>query len=105
MSYIYKFTKKCHSQAISTENELKVSIIIIKIHSHTVVLKKHQNFQIPLELQRENITIEWSIAERASPYTCGVPLCDLCLTEKLFIAKAEKRVPKTPLKDTISHNI
>ena len=43
----------------------------------------------------ENFIIKWSIAETASPYTSGTKWCDLCLTEKLLLAKAD---PETLLK-------
>ena len=39
----------------------------------------------------EDFTIKWSVAAKASPYICGSKRCDLCLTEKLRIAKAEPR--------------
>ena len=39
----------------------------------------------------EDFTIKWSVAAKASPYICGSKRCDLCLTEKLLIAKADPR--------------
>ena len=39
----------------------------------------------------EDFTIKWSVAAKAFPYTCGSKRCDLCLTEKLLIAKADQR--------------
>ena len=43
------------------------------------------------ELKNNNITydLKWSIAYKAHPYTRGTRKCDLCLTEKLVIIKAE----------------
>lgn len=40
-------------------------------------------------LKRRNIPyrIRWSIATRAQPYKCGSRRCDLCLTEKVIIAR------------------
>ena len=35
-----------------------------------------------------NYTIDWSIAMKAHPYICGTAKCDLCLCEKLLIARA-----------------
>ena len=43
-----------------------------------------------LKKQKRQYSIKWSIAARASPYKCGSRRCDLCLTEKLTIALAEK---------------
>ena len=39
----------------------------------------------------EDFTIKWSVAAKPSPYICGSKRCDLCLTEKLLIAKADPR--------------
>ena len=39
----------------------------------------------------EDFTIKWSVASRASPYICGSKRCDLYLTEKLLITKADPR--------------
>ena len=39
--------------------------------------------------KNETYTVTWSILENASPYMCGTRKCDLCITEKLLIAKAE----------------
>ena len=38
----------------------------------------------------EDFTFKWSVAAKAFPYTCS-KRCDLCLTEKLLIAKADPR--------------
>ena len=35
------------------KGNLKLSVMFIKIHSHTVLIKKQQNFQIHLELERQ----------------------------------------------------
>ena len=39
--------------------------------------------------KNEPYTISWSVMDNASPYACGTRKCDLCITEKLHIAKAE----------------
>ena len=39
----------------------------------------------------EDFTIKWSVPAKASRYTCGSKRCNLCLTEKLLIAKADSR--------------
>ena len=36
-----------------------------------------------------NYGLKWSIAFKAHPYTGGTRKCDLCLTEKLAIIKAD----------------
>ena len=36
-----------------------------------------------------NYDLKWSIACKAHPYTGGTRKCDLCLTEKLAIMKAD----------------
>ena len=36
-----------------------------------------------------NYGLKWSIASKAHPYTGGARKCDLCLTEKLAIMKAD----------------
>ena len=43
------------------------------------------------ELKDNNIqhNLKWCIASKARPYVCGSRKCDLCLTEKLTIIKAD----------------
>ena len=38
-----------------------------------------------------NYMLRWAIGSFASPYKCGSKRCDLCLTEKLYIIKADTR--------------
>ena len=42
-----------------------------------------------LKDRNEDYTITWKVGANASRYACGTRRCDLCLTEKLLIAKAE----------------
>ena len=42
--------------------------------------------------------LQWSIKAYASPYKCGTRKCDLCLTEKMIIARSD---PKKLLKKRI----
>jgi hypothetical protein len=42
-----------------------------------------------LKNQNKQFKIAWSIAATSSPYRAGSRRCDLCLTEKLIIAKAD----------------
>ena len=37
----------------------------------------------------ENFDISWKIVAKASPYICGSKKCDICLTEKVFIADGD----------------
>ena len=39
----------------------------------------------------KNFTITWSIAQTASPYTLETRWCNLCLTEKLPLAKSDTK--------------
>ena len=45
-------------------------------------------------LRNENIRLDinWSVAAHASPYKYGCYSCDLCLTEKLFIARSDPKL-------------
>ena len=47
-----------------------------------------------LEDKEEEFTLKLSIAAKASPYNKSSKKCDLCISEKLLIAKAD---PKTLL--------
>ena len=42
-----------------------------------------------LKNKGEDFTIKWSVAAKHSPYICGSKCCNLCLTEKLLVAKAD----------------
>ena len=45
------------------------------------------------KLKKENIdyNLQWSIKVYASPYKCGTRKCDLCLTEKMIIARSDPK--------------
>ena len=81
----------------TTEGDLKLSIIIIKSHSHPVLIKSNttMKYNWSLKDKGKNFIMKWSIAETARSYTCGTKWCDLCVTEKLLSAKAN---PKKLLK-------
>ena len=57
-------------------------------YEHETELSKHI-----WELKDNNTEfyLKWSIAAYASPYRCGTRRCDLCLTEKYIIARAEQK--------------
>ena len=46
------------------------------------------NYIWELKENGENYKIDWLIAMKAHPYICGMRKCDLCLCEKLMIARA-----------------
>ena len=57
-----------------------------KTHMHDTQLSK---YVWSLKETKTDFNIVWSIAAKASPYACGTRKCDLCLTEKLLIAKSD----------------
>ena len=50
----------------------------------------------------DNFTIKWSVAAKASRYICASKRCDLYLTEKLLIAKADPRTLSNRISDIVS---
>ena len=38
----------------------------------------------------KTFTLKWNIAAYTSPYRCGTRRCDLCITEKYIIARADQ---------------
>ena len=46
------------------------------------------NYIWELKVNDENYTTDWLIAMKAHPYICGTRKCELCLCEKLLIARA-----------------
>ena len=67
-----------------------------KSFKHRMYEKETELSKYIWKLKDQNIkfTIKWNVEAMAIPYTCGSKRCDLCLTEKLLIAKAD---PKTLL--------
>ena len=68
-------------------------------YNHTLSFRK-KGYEKRTELSKyvqylkdkgEDFTIKWSVATKGSPYICGSKRCDLCLTEKLLMAKADPR--------------
>ena len=63
-------------------------------HTKSFRLKKYESetelskFIWSLKEMGSHYTISWSIAAKAFPYTCGTRRCDLCLTEKTCIIRA-----------------
>ena len=68
-------------------------IIIIRNSFEIEVMNTKLNSQNIWELKDNNTEfyLKWSIAAYASPYRCGTRRCDLCLTEKYLIARAEQK--------------
>ena len=78
----------------TSEDEFKT-----RYNNHTISFR-NRGYEKKTELSKyvwnlkdkgEGFTIKWSVAAKAFPYTCGSKRCDLCLTEKLLIAKADPR--------------
>ena len=65
-------------------------------HTKSFRNKKYENdtelSKLIWKLKDENVhfTLTWNIACRAFPYKCGTRRCDLCLSEKVCIIRAEK---------------
>ena len=57
-------------------------------YEHETELSKHI---WKLKDNNTEFYLKWSIAAFASPYRCGTRRCDLCLTEKYIIARAEQK--------------
>ena len=63
-------------------------------HTSSFRNKSHQkstelsNYIWELKENGENYAIDWLIAMKTHPYICGTRKCDLCLFEKLLIARA-----------------
>ena len=60
----------------------------------------HQHYKNNTELSKHmwdfksagiHYNIAWSISARASAYRCGTRICDLCITEKYIIARANQK--------------
>ena len=78
----------------ASEGEFKT-----RYNNHTKSFR-HKKYCSETELSRHiwslkdnniNYTLRWAIESFASPYKCGSKRCDLCLTEKLYIIKADTR--------------
>ena len=97
-SIVYKAT-------VSTVNKISVyygaseSEFKTRFNNHTKSFRhrKHENetefskYLWSLKYQKIDFDLSWSIAARASSYKCGTRRCDLCLTEKSIIVRAEPK--------------
>ena len=59
-----------------------------RYYEHATELSKHIWKLKDLE---KTFVLKWSIAAYASPYRCGTRRCDLCITEKYIIARADQK--------------
>ena len=59
-----------------------------KKYANSTELSKHV-WKLKNSGKVQNTNIKWSIITKAAPYNNGSKRCNLCLTEKLFITKAE----------------
>ena len=57
-------------------------------HHHLETNHVRKVYILELKVEDENYIIDWLIAMKAHPYICGTRKCDLCLCEKLLIARA-----------------
>ena len=60
-----------------------------KKYANSTELSKHI-WKLNNSSKDQNTNIKWSIITKAAPYNNDSKCCNLCLTEKLFITKAEK---------------
>ena len=60
-----------------------------KRHANSTELSKHV-WKLKNSGKDQNTNIKWSIIIKAAPHENGSKRCNLCLTQKLFITKAEK---------------
>ena len=74
-----EFKTRCNNHTMSFQN---------KGHEKKTELSK---YVWELKDKGEDFTIKWSVAGKAALYICDSKRCDLCLTEKLLIAKADLR--------------
>ena len=59
-----------------------------RYYEHATELSEHIWKLKDLE---KTFVLKWSIAAYASPYRCGTRRCDLCITEKYIIARADQK--------------
>ena len=75
----------------TAEGEVKARI---KKHETSFSLRRYENatelskFIWKLQDNGTAYSIRWSIELRAHPYRCGAKRCDLCLSEKMVIARS-----------------
>ena len=70
-----------NSDIITIQNPLEIGIVNMILSFQNI----YGNWKI-----LENIILKWSIAAYASPYQCGTRRCDLSITEKYIIARADQ---------------
>ena len=82
----------------TTEGEFIIFLIIIKIHSQTVLMKSNKTFKYILNLKDKdkNFTIKWIITETTCPCTCGTTTMVIILLEffmfcQIFLSPQVKR--------------
>ena len=82
---------------------LKHSKVIIKLIHALYWWKNNRTFKCIRNLKEkdENFTIKWSIVETANTYTYATRRCDLTLSRKLLIKKADLQKLFTKQSETI----
>ena len=100
-----KFLHECivYQADVVTNNECKEYFgtaegeFELRYNNHTMVFrhKKRVNdtelskYLWKLKEENADYNLQWSIKAYASPYKCGTRKCDLCLTEKMIIARSD----------------
>ena len=78
----------------ASEGEFKT-----RFNNHTKSFR-HRKYENETELSKHiwslkdrkvDYVLSWNVAARASPYKCGTRRCDLCLSEKSIIVRAESK--------------
>ena len=58
-------------------------------HNRRVNNRELSKYLRKLKEENADYNLQWSIKAYASPYKCGTRKCDLCLTEKMIIARSD----------------
>ena len=102
---IERYCASLHDIRISSTNESAISIssyiygeFKCRYNNHTNSFQ-NQDYKNKTELSKHiwllkrngtEVNLKWSIAAYASPYRCDTSRCELCLTEKYIIARANQ---------------
>ena len=95
--------KQCfiYKTEVHVDNDYKIYYGIVegdfklRYNNHTNSLR-NRYYEHATELSKymwklKTFILKWSIAAYASPYRCGTRRCDLCITEKYIIARADQK--------------
>ena len=82
-----------NSDITTTQNPLEIGIMNVILSFQNI----YGNWN-----PGKTFTLKWSIAAYASPYWCGTRRCDLCITEKYIIVRADEQRLLNKLTEFIS---